>query len=129
MPNSLEEERRLCYVGITRAMRKLYMTYAEVRRLHGKEVYHRPSRFLHEIPAELIDEIRFRAKVARVIPKTISSYEPETESKFRIGHTVHHRTFGEGVILNLEGEGEEAKVTVRFKKVGTKILIASYLTA
>src|SRR4029077_3240216 len=68
-PKALEEERRLCYVGITRAMRKLYMTYAEIRRLHGKEVYHRPSRFLHEIPQELIEEIRFRTKVSRISSK------------------------------------------------------------
>ncbi|EKD69937.1 MAG: hypothetical protein ACD_46C00694G0004, partial [uncultured bacterium] len=62
-PKSLEEERRLCYVGMTRAMKRLFMTYAEVRRMHGKESYHRPSRFLHEIPVELIREIRFRTKV------------------------------------------------------------------
>lgn len=132
-PQKLEEERRLCYVGVTRAMRKLFMTYAEVRRMHGKEAYHRPSRFLHEIPAELIHEIRFRTKVSR--PQTTSrsayqvdySYQPEAQGKFRSGQEVHHRIFGEGIILECEGDGDDMKVKVRFKNVGTKILMASYL--
>ena len=125
-PKALEEERRLCYVGVTRAMQKLYMTYAEIRRMHGKESYHRPSRFLHEIPAELVDEIRFRTKVSR--PTALpNAYQPKAEGKFRIGEEVHHRIFGDGIVLNLEGDGEEMKVTVRFAKVGTKVLIASYL--
>jgi DNA helicase-2/ATP-dependent DNA helicase PcrA len=125
-PVKLEEERRLCYVGITRAMRKLFMTYAENRRMHGKESYHRPSRFLHEIPTELIDEIRFRAKVSRPIPLA-NSYKPASEGKFRIGQEVHHLIFGDGTVLDCEGDGEDMKVTVRFAKVGTKVLIASYL--
>lgn len=127
-PKAVEEERRLCYVGMTRAMRKLYMTYAEVRRMHGKEAYHRPSRFLHEIPVELVDEIRFRTKVSR--PAAITpSYKPEAQGKFRIGQEVYHRIFGDGTIIDLDGDGEEMKVKVRFAKVGTKVLIASYLTA
>ena len=125
-PKGMEEERRLCYVGITRAMTKLYMTYAELRRMHGKEAYHRPSRFLHEIPTELIEEIRFRTKVTR--PKPMNPYRPQSEGKFRIGQEVEHRIFGEGTILDTEGDGEEMKVKVRFAKVGTKVLIASYLT-
>lgn len=126
-PKALEEERRLCYVGITRAMRKLYMTYAEMRRIHGKEAYHRPSRFLHEIPVELVDEIRFRTKVSRIQPST-PSYRPEAQGKFRIGQEVHHRIFGDGTVLDLEGDGEDMKVKVRFAQVGTKVLIASYLS-
>jgi DNA helicase II / ATP-dependent DNA helicase PcrA len=126
-PKALEEERRLCYVGVTRAMRKLYMTYAEVRRLHGKEAYHRPSRFLHEIPTELVEEIRFRTKVSRVTPLS-SGYRAEPQGKFRVGQEVVHRVFGEGTVLDLEGEGEDTKVKVRFAKVGTKVLIASYLS-
>lgn len=125
-PKALEEERRLCYVGMTRAMRKLFMTYAEIRRMHGKEAYHRASRFLHEIPVELINEIRFRTKVSR--PQPIAAvYRPENEGKFRIGQEVDHRIFGEGTVLGLEGDGDDLKVKVRFAKVGTKILIASYL--
>lgn len=123
-PKGIEEERRLCYVGMTRAMRKLYMTYAEIRHMHGKESYHRPSRFLREIPAELISEIRFRTKISR-----INAYNPEAEGQFRIGQEVHHRVFGDGTVLDCEGDGEDMKVKVRFAKVGTKILIASYLSA
>ncbi len=127
-PKALEEERRLCYVGVTRAMRKLFMTYAEVRRLHGKEAYHRPSRFLHEIPVDLIDEIRFRAKVTRVVPFT-QTYQPAAEGKFRIGQEVRHAIFGEGTVLDLEGDGDDMKVKVRFvKDVGNKILLANYLS-
>jgi len=126
-PKAMEEERRLCYVGVTRAMRKLFMTYAEVRRLHGKEVYHRPSRFLHEIPAELISEIRFRTKVSR--PQPVSSgYRPEAIGGFRVGQEVHHRVFGDGTVIDCEGDGDDMKVKVRFEKVGTKVLIASYLS-
>lgn len=126
-PQALAEERRLCYVGITRAMRKIFMTYAEVRRMHGKEAYHRPSRFLHEIPPSLINEIRFRTKVSRPMAAT-SSFHPQSQGKFKIGQDVHHRVFGDGVILECEGDGDDMKVKVRFPKVGTKILIANYLS-
>lgn len=127
-PKKLEEERRLCYVGMTRAMRKLFMTYAEVRRLHGKEAYHRPSRFLHEIPEEHIEQIRFRTKVTRA-SNPVSSFEPDVDEpgRLRIGQQVNHRVFGEGIVLDIEGSGEEAKVKVRFASVGTKYLFASYL--
>lgn len=128
-PKAMEEERRLCYVGVTRAMQKLYMTYAEVRRLHGKEAYHRPSRFLHEIPVELINEIRFRTKVSRPQTNMTGSYQPEAQGKFRIGQEVHHRVFGDGTVIDCEGDGEDMKVKVKFEKVGTKVLIASYLNA
>ncbi|MBV9576887.1 MAG: DNA helicase II, partial [Gammaproteobacteria bacterium] len=119
-PKAIEEERRLCYVGMTRAMHKLYMTYAEVRRIHGKEAYHRPSRFLHEVPVELVEEIRFRTKIVR--PSSAMMSQPESAAKFRIGQEVCHRIFGEGIILDLEGDGDEMKVKVRFAKVGTKVL-------
>lgn len=127
-PKQMEEERRLCYVGMTRAMQKLFMTYAELRRMHGKESYHRPSRFLHEIPAELIEEIRFRAKVSRPVSMG-KLYQPKSEGQFRIGQEVYHRVFGEGTVLDCEGDGDDMKVKVRFANVGTKVLIASYLNA
>ena len=126
-PLKLEEERRLCYVGMTRAMRKLYMTYAEVRRMHGKESYHRPSRFLHEIPPELVDVIRFRTKVSRPQP-IVNSFRPQSQGRFRIGQEVTHKIFGDGTVLDCEGDGEDMKLKVRFANAGTKILIASYLT-
>ncbi|OGT62785.1 MAG: DNA helicase II [Gammaproteobacteria bacterium RIFCSPHIGHO2_12_FULL_45_12] len=126
-PHKLEEERRLCYVGMTRAMRKLFMTYAENRRMHGRESYHRASRFLHEIPAALIEEIRFRTKVSR--PDTNrTGYQPQAMGRFRIGQEVNHRIFGDGTVLDCEGDGDDMKVTVRFAKVGTKVLVVSYLT-
>jgi DNA helicase-2/ATP-dependent DNA helicase PcrA len=126
-PTKLEEERRLCYVGITRAMHKLYMSFAEVRRLYGKEAHHRPSRFLHDIPAELINEIRFRTKVSR--PQSLShAYKPEAQGKFKTGQEVTHRIFGEGTVIGLEGDGTDMKVKVRFAKVGTKVLMADYLS-
>jgi DNA helicase-2/ATP-dependent DNA helicase PcrA len=77
---------------------------------------------------EFIDEIRFRTKVSRPQP-IANSYRPEAQGAFRIGQEVHHRIFGDGTILDLEGDGEDMKVKVRFAKVGTKVLIASYLTA
>lgn len=127
-PRGMEEERRLCYVGMTRAMRKLYMTYAEVRRMHGKESYHRPSRFLHEVPPEMIEEIRFRAKVSR--PQVVrNSFRPQSQGRFRIGQEVEHRVFGTGTIIDAEGDGQDMKLRVRFEQagIGTKVLIASYL--
>lgn len=126
-PLKLEEERRLCYVGMTRAMRKLYMTYAELRRMHGKESYHRASRFLHEVPPELVNEIRFRTKVSRPQP-IANSYQPAPQGKFRVGQEVTHRIFGDGTVIDCEGDGDDMKVTVRFPKVGTKVLMAAYLT-
>jgi DNA helicase-2/ATP-dependent DNA helicase PcrA len=127
-PKGMEEERRLCYVGVTRAMRKLYMSYAEVRRIHGREAYHRPSRFLHEISPELIEEIRFRAKVTR--PNPIGgTYRPAAQGRFKVGQEVKHRIFGRGTVIDCEGDGEDMKVRVRFAQagIGTKQLIATYL--
>ena len=131
-PDGLEEERRLCYVGMTRAMQKLYMTYATVRRLHGKEVYHRASRFLAEVPEQLKEESRLKTAVSR--PQGYSSYEPtkkflaENETGMQIGQRVTHHQFGEGIVLQYEGRGEHARIQVRFEKVGTKWLIASFVT-
>ncbi|MGZ5075547.1 MAG: DNA helicase II [Methylobacter sp.] len=123
----LEEERRLCYVGITRAMRQLYLTYAESRRLYGRESYPRPSRFLREIPPEHIQEVRMRATVTRpvssVAPKAPSL---QTEGKYKLGQRVSHAKFGEGVVLQMEGEGAQERVQINFKQVGLKWLILTY---
>jgi DNA helicase-2/ATP-dependent DNA helicase PcrA len=125
-PHGLEEERRLCYVGMTRAMQKLIMTYAEVRRLHGKEVYHRPSRFLKEIPAELLEELRLKTQFAKTQPMPVAS--PATESGgIHIGQRVTHHQFGDGTVLEYEGRGEHARIQVRFDTAGTKWLIASFI--
>jgi DNA helicase II / ATP-dependent DNA helicase PcrA len=147
-PNRLEEERRLCYVGMTRAMRKLYLTYAEVRRLHGNEAYHRPSRFLREIPEELLQEVRLKTQIIR--PVNFGSARSDVPSPaggrrwrtatdegedynqdisdtgLRLGQRVIHATFGEGTITNHEGHGAQARIQVKFKQHGSKWLVAAY---
>lgn len=129
-PNRLEEERRLCYVGMTRAMKKLYITYAEVRRLHGSENYHRPSRFIREIPTEHIQEVRLKSQIVRPVSasafKTHNEHSQITGTELRLGQHVRHATFGDGVILNYEGQGAHARVQVKFKNEGTKWLVAAY---
>lgn len=126
-PQGLEEERRLCYVGMTRAMQKLYLTYAESRRLHGKEVYHRPSRFLKEIPEDCIERTRPLTKISA--PQSFAMPSFQQEGKFRIGQQVNHSKFGEGIILQCDGTGAHARIQVRFHDQGTKWLIASYVEA
>jgi len=131
-PQGLEEERRLCYVGITRAMQSLYITYAEQRRMHGMDNFSLPSRFIAEIPAEYIEEIRPRVQVARPMRpsrpsrRRTSSKSVENELGIRLGQRVRHKKFGDGVILNFEGQGAHARVEVNFEEAGTKMLVLSY---
>ncbi len=123
----LEEERRLCYVGITRAMDQLYITHAESRRLYGKETYPRPSRFLKEIPAEFIQEIRIRANVSRPVTATKrKSASLQQTGTYKLGQRVKHIKFGEGVVLQMEGEGAQERVQINFREVGLKWLMLSY---
>ena len=122
-PQGLEEERRLCYVGMTRAMQQLYLSHAESRRIHGSENYPVPSRFLREIPAELIEEVRSRPQVSRPYQSTGGSLN---ESSYRLGQRVTHAKFGDGVILNAEGSGAAARVQVNFDAVGPKWLVVNY---
>jgi DNA helicase-2/ATP-dependent DNA helicase PcrA len=128
-PNGLEEERRLCYVGITRAMQTLYVTYAEQRRLHGMDNYSQPSRFIAEIPDEHIEEVRPRVQVMRPMRSAGRSSKATTASSelgIRLGQRVRHGKFGDGVILNCEGQGAHARVEVNFENAGTKWLVLSY---
>jgi DNA helicase-2/ATP-dependent DNA helicase PcrA len=123
----LEEERRLCYVGITRAMQRLYLTYAESRRLYGRETYPRPSRFLREIPPEHIQEVRMRATVSH----PVTSVKPKAQSlqmegKYKLGQRVSHAKFGEGMVLQMEGAGAQERVQINFKQVGIKWLMLAY---
>ncbi|HZO22547.1 MAG TPA: 3'-5' exonuclease, partial [Steroidobacteraceae bacterium] len=122
----LEEERRLCYVGMTRAMRELYLTYAEQRRLHGVDSYGQPSRFIREIPDELIEEVRPKVQVARPVAAGRLRYEDPAAPGVRLGGRVRHGRFGEGVILNVEGNGPHARVQVNFESQGTKWLMIQY---
>jgi DNA helicase-2/ATP-dependent DNA helicase PcrA len=123
----LEEERRLCYVGITRAQRNLHLTYAEVRRLHGKENYHRPSRFISEIPSHLIKEIRLRSSVTRPVSRSPIPHTLQPDLPFTLGRRVVHKKFGEGIVLAYEGSGNDVRVHVKFQDVGSKWLMASYI--
>lgn len=130
----LEEERRLCYVGVTRAMRKLYLTHAEIRRMHGKETFQRPSRFLREIPDSLLEEVRLRGQISRPVssrPQPARWRQTEVAASdnhpaLSLGQRVMHPVFGEGVILNAEGEGERARVHVSFEGVGDKWLVLGF---
>jgi DNA helicase-2/ATP-dependent DNA helicase PcrA len=134
-PNGLEEERRLCYVGITRAKQTLYVTHAEQRRLHGMDSFSQASRFIAEIPHELIEEIRPRVQVSRPMATTSrsrargnggSGMRAGAEMGVRLGQRVRHGKFGDGVILNCEGQGAHARVEVNFETAGSKWLVLSY---
>ena len=125
--DGLEEERRLCYVGMTRAMRQLYLTCAEQRRLHGIDSYGQASRFIREIPEELLEEVRPRVQVAR--PLAVGRFRAPAEpapAGVRLGARVRHGKFGDGVILNVEGNGPHARVQVSFERQGTKWLMVQY---
>ena len=127
-PTQLEEERRLCYVGITRAMRKLVITHAESRRLHGADHYPQPSRFIRELPREVIDEVRMGGRVSSGNggrPNTVSESSPNAYG-LKLGQRVIHRVFGEGVVLHLEGHGEHSRVQINFAADGVKWLVAAY---
>lgn len=123
----LEEERRLCYVGMTRAMKLLYISYAESRRLYGKENYPRPSRFIKEIPAEQLQEIRLRASVSKpVTTPSKAKIAPGTSGRYQLGQRIRHEKFGEGVVLQVDGEGGQERVQINFANVGMKWLMLSY---
>lgn len=125
-PDGLEEERRLCYVGITRAKQRLYLTYAEQRRMHGIESYSTPSRFIREIPAELLEEVRPTMAVSRPVYQRGFTGREAAPSGIRLGQRVRHGKFGEGVVLNSEGSGAHARVQVNFEGSGPKWLVVAY---
>ena len=125
--DGLEEERRLCYVGMTRAMKQLYLIYAEQRRLHGVDSYGMASRFIKEIPPALIEEVRPRVQVSRPVAVSRFRQEEVVFNGVRLGGRVRHGKFGEGVILNVEGSGAHAKVQVNFEQQGMKWMMAEFL--
>jgi DNA helicase-2/ATP-dependent DNA helicase PcrA len=122
---SLEEERRLCYVGMTRAMRELYLCYAEQRRLHGMDMRARPSQFIGELPSELLEEVRPRVRVTRPYLAQRRTVVEQTQSdiELRLGQRVRHSKYGEGVVLRYEGHGPHVRVQVNFERAGTKELL------
>jgi len=126
-PGRLEEERRLAYVGITRAREHLVLTYAESRRLHGVESYARPSRFLTEVPAELVHEVRPKVQVSRpAMAGRTAAVAGEGAAPFKLGQRVMHASFGEGVVLGYEGAGAHMLVEVNFADAGRKRLVLAY---
>ena len=135
-PGRLEEERRLAYVGITRAMQQLYLTYAESRRLHGSQQHNWPSRFLQEVPPGCLQEVRMRGEVARPFRAHNGVGHDGMDDEgdgigedmpmVRIGQLVSHATFGEGVVLQAEGHGERTRVQVNFARAGAKWLMLAY---
>ena len=132
--DGVEEERRLAYVAITRARQRLYLTFAQTRMLHGQTRYNLPSRFLDEIPEGLKKWLTPRfAELRRAAVMAASSWNaprrkesflraPEPSSGFRIGQNVLHAKFGPGVIVDAEGQGEDARVQVNFGRQGVKWL-------
>ncbi|WP_338591412.1 DNA helicase II [Shewanella khirikhana] len=124
----LEEERRLCYVGMTRAMDKLYITYAESRRIYGREDYARPSRFIREIPPQYVEEIRLKAQVSAPMAANRFAHAQQSfnDSGMRVGGRVRHFKFGDGTVTNYEGSGPQARVQVHFDDFGSKWLVVSY---
>jgi len=146
-PGRLEEERRLCYVGITRAMEKLHICYAENRRMYGSETFNAVSRFVKEIPQDLIEEVRIKATISRPVsygrqnPRSYnqthsygqsSSYrktglsDSGVNTGLSLGQRVTHPMFGEGVVLHFEGQGGGARVQVNFDNEGSKWLVLQY---
>ena len=126
----VEEERRLCYVGMTRARSRLVLSHAEARRLHGADHYPRASRFVGEIPAELVEEVRLRSKVSRPLYRREPASPPFGDGLpaggFRLGQRVVHPKFGEGVVLVYEGQGPHTRVQVNFGGAGAKWLVLAY---
>ncbi len=133
----LEEERRLCYVGLTRARRHLLLTYAELRRLYGEERYNRPSRFLREIPPQHIRAVGVRGRVSRPLfaPATATAAPPTSPRpaagaaspppSYQSGDLVMHAQLGEGKIVQIEGSGDRQRLQIEFKRHGTKWFIAA----
>jgi DNA helicase-2/ATP-dependent DNA helicase PcrA len=137
--DGLEEERRLCYVGMTRAMRQLYFSYAEQRRLHGADTYNAPSRFLSEVPPALMEEVRPRIRLSQPGHGAAASVTTPAGSRgsggslaenlaggMRLGSRVRHGKFGEGVVLTVEGQGPHARIQVNFERQGSKWLMLQY---
>ncbi|MCW4455887.1 DNA helicase II [Flavobacterium sp. MXW15] len=126
----LEEERRLAYVGITRARQKLVLSYAESRRIHGQDSYNMPSRFLREIPRELLNEVRPKVQVSRPASlganRVMGGHANIEAAPIKLGALVNHPKFGEGMVTDYEGNGAHARVQVEFAEAGSKWLVMAY---
>lgn len=125
-PGRLEEERRLCYVGITRAKEKLFLTRAEKRRMWGRESYSDWSRFVDEIPSELLQEIRLGGKLTTPVYQRSHGNASTPNYPFKVGSDVEHSAFGIGTVLGYEGDGPQMRVQVNFTGAGCKWLVLAY---
>ena len=127
-PVRLAEERRLCYVGMTRARKTLYLMYTESRFLYGQEMIQRPSRFLSELPTECIEEVRARKNHITPSLNGVRGRDTQTmnETGIKTGQQVHHQKFGPGIVVDTEGSGKNARVQVNFKHAGSKWLVLAY---
>jgi DNA helicase-2/ATP-dependent DNA helicase PcrA len=135
-PDELEEERRLCYVGITRARERLYLCHAWSRMLFGRTDFYPPSRFLSEIPEELVEVLGEERPVGggrgahreAVVSAALASNAGRAARLpgLRVGDDVGHDTFGEGVVLDVIGEGEKAEAVIRFRDAGEKRLLLAW---
>lgn len=129
-PARLEEERRLAYVGITRAEQRLVMCAAQRRRLHGNEIYSQPSRFLRELPEDAVQWVRMQNAVqstrewADSVAQKLKTV-PNTTG-LSLGQAVFHQKFGQGVVMAMEGEGDHTRIQVSFKHSGVKWLVMAY---
>lgn len=126
-PEKLEEERRLAYVGITRAMKKLYLLHAEKRSLWGKDTFPAISRFIREIPAQLKQDVRLNTQISQpAVGDSLLASQTEQDFGFSLGQMVEHPRFGTGVILNFEGEGDRTVAHISFENGESKRLMLSY---
>ena len=130
-PHLLDEERRLCYVGMTRAMNRLTLSYASKRFIHGQSFYSMPSRFLDEIPINYLNYINnsssdINTKSRKYDPSHYTKMTSTDSSMYSIGQVVKHAKFGLGTVVSSEGSGDSMRLQIKFQKVGTKWLISSY---
>lgn len=126
MAEQLEEERRLAYVGITRAKQKLHLCHSEKRRLYGDMSYPRPSRFISEIPSHFLNYVRGMPTVASNSRQALFSQPESTNNTPKLGQLIRHPKFGEGVVLSIEGDGDRQRIEVNFDKEGRKWLILAF---
>ena len=128
-PNKVEEERRLAYVGVTRARTKLVISHANRRRMHGKEFYPQPSRFIKELPQDCLNTVRVANNSGFNNYDSYAKYIKNptiNESGYEVGSRVFHQKFGEGTVLSAEGDGESSRVQINFKHAGSKWLVAAF---
>lgn len=125
-PDDLEEERRLCYVGITRAMEVLFFTYALRRAFSGGQSASRPSRFLDEIPPQFLENLSHRHAVSMPASVTIAPKVSNQTGPYPPGQRVRHARFGDGVVLDRDGDKEQMRVKINFERIGEKWLVLAY---